>query len=632
MEGEQERQKIKSAQEILHKATESVEKGTVGSTKEVSEALSRVQDTLHSQAQTAPDLKSEKTVSDMAKLVGSAEQVVVDKDIGDRLQRISKEAELAQAEGKRATREGVPGSQESMRQQTQILANNFGPFFQLVTSSHEFRRLVLGFVKIARRVFLRSIKEDVGSQLENQWLKGRNPAEIAKDVTERATSGAKNDQGQIEIAITEEEIEDLQENLLELFSVIARDPRYHEGISRLFDLSEMIYEETEPVSQKLQSAVSQPHTQKLQQESKELISEFTGKEALERFLQSARILARSLRNDRDASQYLRELREFILETKDPQHVKSEQFKNQSRNLIERGRRITDQLRYKPEVEEFLNALDALFNNLKDDELLATLRERAGILVEDLTTEDSQGNRQLDTQVLGNIRKVIVPVLADAFKYIPIPRFEDSNYKREYVIENLVLCGYDIIPDNIFVHLESDSWISVRELETQLSHTRLVISLKNLRTEIKDIKFYYKRKQFPKMEESGMASLRIGGRGASLTITFRVDQRPGETAPKFTSGHVDFSIDDMDIDFDRSTLTHDILVPMITTLFKQTIIHAIERGVEKNLGTVVNEIGRRLSESVGLSEPKFSKQIEIMSDSVKKGEFGRRFQKRQEKLE
>jgi hypothetical protein len=292
----------------------------------------------------------------------------------------------------------------------------------------------------------------------------------------------------------------------------------------------------------------------------------------------------------------------------------------------------DQLRYKPEVEAFLNSSDELLDNLKNDDLVSSLRERAGILVEDLSYVDTNGNRQIDTQVLGNIRKVIVPVLADSLKYIPVPRIEDSNSSREYVIENLVLCGYDVIPDNIFVHLESDSWVSVRELETECSRTRLVISLRNLRTEIKDIKFYYKRKSFPKMEESGLATLRIGGRGATLTITFRVDQKPGDPVARFTSGHVDFEIDHMDIDYDRATLTHDILVPMITGLFMGSIVHAIERAVEKNLGSVVNDIGIRLSEAVVGSEPRFNKQVESMTESVKEGEFSKRFRKRQEKLE
>jgi hypothetical protein len=300
-------------------------------------------------------------------------------------------------------------------------------------------------------------------------------------------------------------------------------------------------------------------------------------------------------------------------------------------LIERGRRLTDRLRNKDEVDEFLNAGDNLIDNIQNDKLVNSLREHAGILVDDLTYRDVQGNVHLDTQLLGNIRRVIVPVMADALKYIPIPRIEDRNRERQYVVENIVLCGYDVIPENIYIHLESDSFVSVKELETERAHTSLIIALRNFRTEIKDIKFYYKRLQFPQMEESGLVTFRIGGRGANLTMGFRVDQLPGETMPKFTAGQVNFSISDMDIEFDKSTLTHDVLVPMVTSLWKRNLIHAIERAVEKNLSGVINDIGKRLSEAIVGFEPRLAQQLNWMNDTVKKGDFSSTYRARQEKL-
>jgi len=200
------------------------------------------------------------------------------------------------------------------------------------------------------------------------------------------------------------------------------------------------------------------------------------------------------------------------------------------------------------------------------------------------------------------------------------------------VENVVLCGYDTIPENIFVHLESDSWVSVRELETEKSRTRLVISLNNFRTEIKDIQFYYKRKLFPEIEDSGRATIRVAGKGASLVITFKVDQLPGETVPKFTGGHVDFNIDNLEIEYDRATLTHDVLVPMLTNMFKRDIMQAIEKGVSKNLEATINDIGRRLSDSLIGPERKLSKHLDNLHDTVKRGEFARKYDKRQEKLE
>jgi len=633
MEGEQEKAKMRLAQDLMHKTVENVNKGTVGSTPHVAETLGNVGQVLQTGAEKAPDRKSEKAISDMAKLVEATEQLVIEKDIGDRVQKIAREAELAAMEQERVAKPTISsGTARSVITHAQSLANNFGPLFQLIISSYEFRCLVLDFVKIAREVFLRTVNEDVGTRVEKEWLHGRDPAEIAKEAADKTVDQLKTAEGKIEIPVSDEEIDTLQDDLLAVFTVISRDPRYRDGISKLFELGEILYEESEPVAAKAQQMLSQPHTHKLQEETKQLISEFTGRDTLERFIERFRTMVKHLQEDQETQNYLKDLKNFVLETKDTEYVRSEEFKKRTRELVERGRRLTDQLRYKPEIEPFLDAANELIDKLKDDELVSMLRERAGILMDDLTYEDAKGNRQIDVDVLSSIRKAIVPILADALKYIPIPRIEDSNYKRDYIVENVVLCGYDIIPENIYVHLESDSWVNVRELETQRSRTRLVISLRNFRTEIKDVSFYYKRKTFPKLEEAGRASLRIGGNGATLVLTFLVEQRLGDSAAKFTGSSVNFHIEDLDIEFDKATLSHEVLVPMITVLFKRDIIHFIERGVEKNLGRLVNEVGSRLSQSMVGSENRFAKQLELMTEGVKNGEFSRKYRKRQEKLQ
>ena len=95
--GEQDSHKI-SLQDLMRQAQKSAEQGTIGSTQETSEALGRVEAVLTKQAKHAPDEKSEKTILDMAKLAGAADDLVVEKDIGDRLQTIAKEARLASKE------------------------------------------------------------------------------------------------------------------------------------------------------------------------------------------------------------------------------------------------------------------------------------------------------------------------------------------------------------------------------------------------------------------------------------------------------------------------------------------------------------------------------------------------------
>jgi hypothetical protein len=515
------------------------------------------------------------------------------------------------------------------------MANNIVPLLKLVISSYEFRQLVVDFVKVSQRVLLRTTEQaDVGSQLESQWLHGRNPAEIAKDVASRTKESVQTEEGKIDIPISDEEVTALTDDFLELLAILARDERYRDGITWLFDIFDTVYDESHSVAQEAKESVQQPHTQKLQEETKDLISQFTGREPLDRFIDNFYNMVDRLRQDQEWRAYFNDLKHFILDTKNPETLQTDEFRQKTRDLAERGRALMDRMRDDHTVDNFFNSANELLDNLKNEEFIGMLRERAGILYQDLTYVDTQGNRQLDTKLLTNIRKFVVPMLADALKYIPIPPIQDSNSKREYIVENIVLCGYDIVPENISVHLVMDSSVNLKEVETERGRTELVISLRNFRTELKDVHFYFKRKVFPELEDSGRVTVQLGGKGATLTMTFQIDYVPEESMTKFSGSKVDMYIDDMDFNFDRSSIKHDIFLPMVTSLFKRTIIHSIKRNVEKGLAGLINDLGYSLTKSMAESETRkrFQNQLDWMAGTMKKEDFGRIYQQRQQKLE
>jgi hypothetical protein len=200
------------------------------------------------------------------------------------------------------------------------------------------------------------------------------------------------------------------------------------------------------------------------------------------------------------------------------------------------------------------------------------------------------------------------------------------------VDNIVLCGYDIIPDNIRFQLESDSEISMRTAGTTESHNRLVITLSNIRTELKNLEFYYKRKSFPEISDQGRVTLRLGGKGATLQMVFQVDQGPEDKVPSFTRGEAHFDIQNMDIEFDKGTLKHDVLVPMVTNLFKKQIQLQLEHEVEKNLLNVIQTIGDQLTQALAQVNRPFMGGVDSLRSMIKQSEVAQVFEKRREKLE
>jgi len=138
-------------------------------------------------------------------------------------------------------------------------------------------------------------------------------------------------------------------------------------------------------------------------------------------------------------------------------------------------------------------------------------------------------------------------------------------------------------------------------------------------ELKDLDFYFKKKKFPEMSDQGRVTLRFLKKGATLTIIFRVDQGPADKNPTLDEGEVHFQIDKLDIQFDKGSLKHNILVPMATNMMKNKIQLQIEREVEAKMKNLVKKIGEQLTGLlVQINRPiksGFDKVKEFVKDSV-----------------
>jgi len=328
---------------------------------------------------------------------------------------------------------------------------------------------------------------------------------------------------------------------------------------------------------------------------------------------------------------IKELRGFILDTKYEQVINNQEFKFRIKYFVTHGRQLIREYKYANELSEFLDSAEQLMENIRNDEFVRVLRHHAGLVAADLTYTDSEGRVQIDTEILGKLRTVIVPLLAESFKYIPIPRIQYSDEKREYWVDNIVLCGYDVIPDNVLFQIETDNEISIRDIEMK-SNTRLLITIKKIRTELKNLDFYYKRKSFFELAESGRVTLRFTGDGATLTTIFHVQQDLDDKFPKFMNGEAHFDIHKLEIQFDKRTLNHEVLVPIVTSMFNQNIKNRIEVEVEKKLTELMEIVGDKLTMAISQINRPFMTGIDSMRKVIKASDVGQVYERRREKLE
>jgi hypothetical protein len=368
-------------------------------------------------------------------------------------------------------------------------------------------------------------------------------------------------------------------------------------------------------------------------ETEELVASFTGKEILKEFKFRLRRLIHAYNKDPEIRRYFHEMKDFILSSKSEEEVRSEVYRQRVRDLVNRGRYLLEKSKQRDEVEQFLDTGAQLIENIKNDEYVKELRARAGIVRSDLTYLDSEGRTKIDVDMLVKLQSALMPVLADTFQKIHIPRIEHSDPRLDFWVDNIVLCGYDIFPDNIKFHIERETELSLRDVESKGSKTHLVVHLDKLRTEIRNIEFYFKRKTMPTLSDSGLVTFRIPENGANLAIYFTLEERPGETL-RLTEGYAEFNIEKMDIEFDKSTLKHDVLLPMMIGLAKPAILAKIEKAVETNLSNALKQLGDRLTSAFGeVNRPSLlGGRMGSIKEAIKASDPAQVYQKRRVKLE
>jgi len=339
-----------------------------------------------------------------------------------------------------------------------------------------------------------------------------------------------------------------------------------------------------------------------------------------------------VKDHQDLQNYLSELKQFIISAKSEEEVRSEEFKQRSKDLANRGRELFYQLRDQLDLDPLFDSANEMIENIKNDEFLQILRNHAGVVQADLSYIDNEGKSQMATDMLQKLQEVVIPVVADAIKYIPLPRMESYNEERDFWLDNIVLCGYDILPENIRFHLESDAEVSLRDIETKESRTYLVIQLNKMLTELKNVKFWYRKKTVPTLEDSGLVTFRIKGNGARLRLTYKVVQGPQDKLPRIAQGKVTFDISDMDIEFDKTSIKHDILLPMLSQMFKLQIKAQIENTVERNLNGFLEKLGDLMTQSISQVNRPFLAGLDLAKKAVKSTQFAQVYEGRHQKLE
>jgi len=405
---EQEVHRQKEAQALFQRLQKMLLEGEMPAFDILSEALTNFEGlTSHTALQTQ-DLETRKTLEDISALLLSARQMARNKGISDRLQRIGEETQKAL----KSFKPGVPGAGDLLS-----FMNTWRPVFYLLLSSRDFRIMILDSIRIAKRVIY-SYTDSISDETEQKFIEGESAQQISESIKQQVQEKPTPE-------MTDEEWDRIQIDLQRVLIQLAREPNFRDGIEKIFNLLDM-FQTT--LMQEVPTATGLPvpkdiHVQRIVGETEELVSCFSGRDTLEQFKFRLGNLVRKARTHEDFHTYLIELKIFLLKTKSEEEVRTEEFKEKSKKLAHRGRELMRQFKDNDDLRPFLDSANLLIDNIKKDEFLRIMRHQAGIVQSDLSYVDTEGKLQLDTDMLTKLQKVLLPVLVDALKYIPVPRIQ-----------------------------------------------------------------------------------------------------------------------------------------------------------------------------------------------------------------
>jgi len=243
------------------------------------------------------------------------------------------------------------------------------------------------------------------------------------------------------------------------------------------------------------------------------------------------------------------------------------------------------------IWRLLEEIQLVGDAIRDDPLRRKLAQDTRTFLSDFLIYDAMGKPQLNGEVVRQLKFLVLPILRENLAYIPLPRIEGSNEKMDFWIENVILATSDILPDNMKIDVRSKTLLN-RPGMTGTANTLVRLSLDNVLVNLKDVRFWYRKKTFPKMTDEGFVDVFIAGSGIRVRLDLMADFAQASQGSIFTVQNVKVDTDRVKIKIHESK--HDFLYSVVLALFKGRVRREIQLKAEESIRSNFARINAALS--------------------------------------
>jgi len=513
---------------------------------------------------------------DTRKFVESVQDVIEEKNFGERVQRfITDCAQLAEL---------TPTANEPKEAwiETRDFVMSMKDLILDVTKSQSFRKSLVQLVKIIKDIFYEETNRDPSKKLEKDFVNQESPKTTAQDVA-KETKKALQDLPNIE-----DLPEDKKRAIREQFKTMMGELNQHSETSFAFRKALKLWGRLNAeLSFQLTREEVDPNIRKVELEAKQIIEILSGR-SLDDFIARLKETIRIIENDGELNTYLNDIRNYLIEgLEKPEITQTDKFYDRVEEFISRGRQIARRYRENWNWNGLCDAADDIMTGIQSNDQFWNVQYRAEKLVKDFTVTDIKGNKHLDTDLIATMRQDLLPFLIDRIKEVPIPGFRLQNENFEYlIVDDLYVDVEDILPDMIRIHSRNDTDLTLKNFENPIKSESVVkVKIEGVRPKFHHFYFKFKRNSVLGVSDEGRANMFVTGSGVNIKMDFQIDVNNDN---KGFLGDFEISVSVDHITLDITEANHKTLLNIVAPLFTKKIKDELESSLKVRIKQIASD--------------------------------------------
>lgn len=243
----------------------------------------------------------------------------------------------------------------------------------------------------------------------------------------------------------------------------------------------------------------------------------------------------------------------------------DRYKNHTDRIVDEFKFLGDQFDSDPQNKAFAASMDKLFKDLGTDE---------------------DGKAAFKPHLIKDLTEVIIPAFFEHIRYVPIPRIEYSDPMIDAVVENLVIEGDNLAPNEM--EFGSDNyWRWGRKGIHNKNKNKVMLSVSGVQMDLRDVSYYVKKKEgFPGITDKGVMDIFLGGSGLSFKVAMETAD-PSDKSHFFKINTVKVDLKNMNIKLKQSN--HKVLFGLFKPLLFKVLKPVIQKVVEKQIRDNVQQL-------------------------------------------